>query len=179
MMKLIEINDAIFDYGRFYPKVILTDAANGFATALEIMCELWPEVRHLLCRWHVYEAIRRYVAKYFKHYEKGQQRPAINQFIDAFRDIVCAPNETQMRGLWRTLFEEGIFPEDAVEYVRREYYESLKAQKIMECYIFDMGNLNQTTTSRNEGSHAAFRSKTMVIPKPAEAYILRRKHNTM
>ena len=60
-----------------------------------------------------------------------------------------------MRGLWRTLFEEGTFPEDVVEYVRREYYESSKAQKIMECYIFDAGNLNQTTTSRNEGSHSS------------------------
>ena len=117
--------------------------------------------------------------KYFKHYEKGQQLSAINRFIDAFRDVVCALNETQMRGLWRTLFEEGTFPEDAVEYVRREYYESSKAHKIMECYIFDVGNLNQTTTSRNEGSHVAFRSKTTVIPRPAEAYVLRRKHNSM
>src|SRR5437016_2114826 len=117
--------------------------------------------------------------KYFRHYEKGQQLPAINRFVDAFRDVVCASNETQMRGLWRTLLEEGTFPEDAVEYVRREYYESSKAQKIMECYIFDAGNLNQTTTSRNEGSHSAFRSKTTIIPKPMEAYILRRKHNIM
>ena len=152
-MKLIEINDAIFDHGRFHPKVVLTDAANGFALTLETMCELWPEVRHLLCRWHVYEAIRRYVVKYFKHYEKGQQLPTINQFIDAFRDVVCALNETQMRGLWRTLFEEGTFPEDAVEYVRQEYYESLKAQKIMECYVFDAGNLNQTIMSRNPMRH--------------------------
>jgi len=178
-MKLIEINDAIFDHGRFHPKVVLTDAANGFALALETMRELWPEVRHLLCRWHVYEAIRWHVVKYFKHYEKGQKLPTINQFIEAFRDVICAPDETQMRGLWRTLFEEGTFPEDAVEYVRREYYESSKAQKIMECYVFDAGNLHQTTTSRNEGSHAAFRSKTTVIPKLAEAYVLCRKHNTM
>ena len=178
-IKLIKINDAIFDHGKFHPKVVLTDAAKGFAAALEIMRKVWPELIHLLCRWHVYEAIRRHVAKYFKPYEKGQQVSAINRFIDAFRDVVCAANETQMRTLWRTLFEEGTFPKDAVEYVRREYYESAKAYKIMECYIFGAGNLNQTTTSRNEGSHAAFRSKTSVIPKPAEAYILRRKHNTM
>ena len=49
-MKLIEINDAIFDHGRFHSKVVLIDAANGFALALETMRELWPEVRHLLCR---------------------------------------------------------------------------------------------------------------------------------
>ena len=117
-MKLIEINDAIFDHGRFHPKVILTDAANGFAHALEIMCELWPEVRHLPSRWHVYEAIRRYVVKFFKHYEKGQQLPAINRFINAFKDIVCAPDKTQMRALWRTLFEEGTFAKNAVECIR-------------------------------------------------------------
>ena len=44
-MKLIEINNAIFDHRRFHPKVVLTDAANGFALALETMGELlWLEV---------------------------------------------------------------------------------------------------------------------------------------
>jgi len=46
----------------------------------------------------------------------------------------------------------------------------------MECYVYDSGNLHQTTTSRNEGSHAAYRSKTTVIPKLAEAYKARRIH---
>ena len=179
MMKLIKINDALFDHGRFCPKVVFTDAAKGFAAALEIMRMLWPEVRHLLCRWHVYEAIRWYVAKHFKNYKKGQQVFAINRFIDAFRDVVSAPNETQMRALWRTLFEEGTFPKGAVEYVKRKYYESSKAHKIMECFIIEVGNLNQTTTSRNEGFHAAFRSKTTIIPKLAKAYVLRRKYNSM
>ena len=50
MMKLIEINDALFDHGRFRSKVIFTDAAGGFAAALEIMRKIWPEMRHLLCR---------------------------------------------------------------------------------------------------------------------------------
>ena len=127
----------------------------------------------------MYEAIRRYIAKYFKHYEKEQQLTAINRFIDAFRDVVCALNKTQMRDLWRTLFEEETFSENAIEYVRREYYESSKTQKIMECFVFDTRNLNQTTTSRNERSHATFRSKTTIILKSTKAYILRRKHNIM
>ena len=46
----------------------------------------------------------------------------------------------------------------------------------MECYTYDCGNLCQTTTSRNEGSHAAYRSKASIIPKPAESYRLRRIH---
>ena len=118
IVKLIEINDAIFDHRTFSLKVVLTDAALGFALALEIMSELWPAVRHLLCQWHVYEAIRQYVVKYFIRGEKGQQLLAINWFIEAFRDVVCALNETQMRALWRSLFEEGTFPEAAVVYVR-------------------------------------------------------------
>src|SRR5947207_3127465 len=104
--------------------------------------------------------------KYFRHDEKGQQLPAINRFIDAFRDIVCASNEIQMRGLWRILFEEETFLENVVEYVKREYYESSKIQKIMECYTFDARNLNQTTTSRNEEFHSTFRSKMTIILKP-------------
>lgn len=46
----------------------------------------------------------------------------------------------------------------------------------MEYYIYDCGNLHQTTTSRNEGSHAAYRSKTANIPKFAESYLQRRIH---
>jgi hypothetical protein len=51
-----------------------------------------------------------------------------------------------------------------------------QAQKLMQCFINDCENLSQTTTSRNEGSHSAFRSNAGVIPKPAESYELRRKH---
>lgn len=46
----------------------------------------------------------------------------------------------------------------------------------MECYIFDAGNLHQTTTSRNEAMHHVNRSKSSVIGKPVEAYKLRRLH---
>ena len=43
----------------------------------------------------------------------------------------------------------------------------------MECHVFNYGNLYQTTTSRNEGAHAAFRSNRIVIPKLAESYLCR------
>ncbi len=136
----------------------------------------WPDVRHLLCRWHVYEAIKRHCVKYFKRYPSGTQQAQMNLFINTFKDVVCAPTEQQMQALWDSTFECGRFPPEAVAYVKKEYYESPKARKIMECYVFDSGNLHQTTTSRNEGSHAAYRSKATVIQKPAESYKLRRIH---
>jgi len=57
------LNENIFDIGRFTPNVILTDAAKGFRLALDVMKEegVWPDTCHLLCRWHVYEAIKRHV----------------------------------------------------------------------------------------------------------------------
>src|SRR5216117_1246169 len=60
----------------FVPKVILTDAAKGFVSALEIMKGngKWLDVCHLLCRWHVYEAIKWHCAQYFKCHEQGTQR---------------------------------------------------------------------------------------------------------
>jgi len=136
----------------------------------------WPAVRHLLCRWHVYEAIKRHCAHLFKRYEKGKQQAMMNQFITAFKDVVNAPNEVQMRALWVSAVEGGGFPVEAVAYVKKEYYDGPKARKLMECYIYDCGNLHQTTTSRNEGSHAAYRSKATIIVQPAESYELRRKH---
>lgn len=103
----------------------------------------------------------------------------MNRFLDAFRSVVCAPTEIQMRALWDSAIANGTFPHEAVEYVRKSYYEHPKAYKLMECYVYNCGNLHQTSTSRNEGSHAAFRSKTPIIPKPAESYLLRRKHNIL
>ena len=97
------------------------------------------------------------------------------RFIDAFKNVVCAPNERQMEALWRS-FINGQFPQEAIDHVKKQYYESSCARQIMECYVFDCGNLHQTTTSRNEGSHAAYRSKTSVIQKPAESYLLCCKH---
>lgn len=156
---------------------MLTDAAPGFKLALEIMKSgLWPEVIHLLCRWHVYEAIKRYCATFFKRFEKGIQQQQLNRFITAFKNVVCAPSERQMQALWQSLVGDDIFPREAIDYVKREYYESPKAKQIMECYVYDSGNLHQTSTSRNEGMHSAYRSKASIIQKPTESYKLRRIH---
>ena len=72
--------------------------------------------------------------------------------------------------------EKGGFPEVAVQWIKKEYYNSPKARQIMECYMFNYGNLYQTMTSHNEGMHAAYRSKSNIIPKPTESYLLRQKH---
>jgi hypothetical protein len=84
-----------------------------------------------------------------------------------------------MKTLWQSLCEGAggaLFPEQAVSYVRKEYYDSPLAQQFMECYVYDSGNLGQTTTSANEGNHYAFRTNTSIIDKPAESYKLRRIH---
>jgi len=47
----------------------------------------------------------------------------------------------------------------------------------MECFVYDSGNLHQTTTSRNEGMHSAYRSRaTTIIQSPVDLYKLRRIH---
>ena len=104
-------------------------------------------MRHLLCRWHVYEAIKRHCACYFKCYERGIRQAKLNDFITAFKNVVCAPSEVQMRTLWDSAMAGSEFPEAAVQWVKKEYYNSPKARQIMECYVFDCGNLHQTTTS--------------------------------
>ena len=68
------------------------------------------------------------------------------------------------------------FPNEAINYVEKEYCNTEIAGMFMECYVYNYGNLHQTTTSRKEGSHAAYRSKTTTIPKPTEAYLRRRIH---
>ena len=89
---------------------------------------------------------------------------------------MCALNEKQMQALWRFLIEDITFPQEAIEYVKQEYYEFLKARQIMKCYVYDSGNLHQTTTSRNEGLHLAYRSKAFIIQSLTESYKLRRIH---
>lgn len=58
----------------------------------------------------------------------------MHQFLNAFKNVVYAPNKNQMKALWKS-FLEGSFPRQAVEYVRKEYYDSPKARKIIECYV--------------------------------------------
>lgn len=101
----------------------------------------------------------------------------MNRFIDAFKNVVLASNQGQMHALFGSLIIDDDFLIEAIEYVHKEYYRNTEnAHKFMECWIYGCGNLHQTTISRNEGSHAAYRSKITNIPKPTEAYLYRRIH---
>ena len=97
------------DNGRFAPMVILTDMAKGFAAAFEALQAkgIWLNTKHLWCRWHIYEAIRRHCKDWFlalpKQIQratmdklKGQNIILISRFIDAFRKVVLAPTTQQM-----------------------------------------------------------------------------------
>ena len=77
-----------------------------------------------------------------------------------------------MQVLWRSLAENNTFSREAIEYVKREYYELSKTRQIMECYIYDNENLHQTTTSRNEEMHSTYYSKAFIIQSLAESYKL-------
>jgi hypothetical protein len=152
----------------------------GFCSAIkEMQNRHWANTRHLWCRWHIYNAIKRKCADYFKQHPKGEALKELNRFINGFKNIVCAPNEGQMKALWES-FCVGAggapFPEQALNYVKANYYNSRNAKQFMECYVYDSGNLGQTTTSANEGNHYAFRTNTSVIDKPTESYKLRRIH---
>jgi hypothetical protein len=35
---------------------------------------------------------------------RGKKLEMLNRFIDAFKNVVCAPIETQMKALWRSRF---------------------------------------------------------------------------
>lgn len=153
---------------------------SGFRSAIkEMKIRYWRNVRHLLCRWHIYNAIRRKCGEYFKRCPGGQAKSELDRFITAFKQVVCAPNVEQMRALWYSLSGGAggaLFPEEAIIYVKREYYDSPLARQFMECYVYDSGNLGQTTTSSNEGNHHAFRNNASIINKPTESYKLRRIH---
>ena len=130
----LKLNTCIFDGGRYAPRVVLTYDAKRFPSALAQLKGrgIWPLVRHLLCRWHVYEAIKRSCASIFRAAYNKRAHEKMHQFLNSFKNVVCAPNESQMKALWNS-FSEGSFPPQAIEHVRKGYYESPKARKIMEC----------------------------------------------
>ena len=90
--------------------------------------------------------------------------------------MVLATTTQQMFALFDSLIIKSNFPQEAIDYLSVEYVYHPKAKMFMECYVYGCGNLHQTTTSRNEGSHAAFRSKSSNIPNPVNSYLQRRVH---
>ena len=89
--------------------------------------------------------------------------------------MVLASTIAENTRLWiATIREDPNFPQEAIDYVDNNYCNKEQAEMFMECYACNFSNLHQTTTSRNEGSHAAYRSKTNTIPKLTEAYERRR-----
>ena len=158
----------MLDHGKFAPAVVLTDVAKGFAKALQAMKEHdWRNIRHLYCRWHIYGAIKRHRGKWFNTLPKGTRGPEMSRFIDERRSRSQSQTDVFTLGI-----DDGRtwVPQEEVDWIFKEYYDNPKARQFMECYVYDCGNLHQTTTSRNEHSHAAYRSKTTVIPKLTEAY---------
>jgi len=89
---------------------------------LKIMekCGFWPAVRHLLCRLHVYEIIKRHYIKYFKYYPKRTQQTQMNMFIKTFKDIIYAFMKQQMRALWDSIFECDRFSSEVVAYIKKK-----------------------------------------------------------
>src|SRR5947207_15888182 len=95
------------------------------------------------------------------------------RLIDGFRAVVLISIESQMRALWRSFEQDSKFPVEAVIFVRVQYYESSKARKIMECYMFNYDNLHQTSISRNENTHATIQRKTSILQSLVKFYQLR------
>jgi len=57
--------------------------AKGFAKALSSMKErgMWINTRHLYCRWHIYEAIKRHCKPMFAAMPKGMGFQELNRYF--------------------------------------------------------------------------------------------------
>jgi len=63
--------------------VVLTDMAKGYTVAFKNAKRkgIWKNMKHLWCRWHIYEAIRRYCKQWFVKLPKGTGKNEMDRYI--------------------------------------------------------------------------------------------------
>ena len=73
----------MLDNGKFAPAAVLTDMAKGFTAAFKAIKRkgIWVHTKHLWCRWHIYEAIRRSCKDWFVKLGKDQAKNEMDRYF--------------------------------------------------------------------------------------------------
>jgi len=65
--------------------VVLTDMAKGFKAAFKSAQRngIWGKTKHLWCRWHIYEAIRRHCKQWFVELPKETGKSEMDRYLSS------------------------------------------------------------------------------------------------
>jgi hypothetical protein len=127
-------------------KVVVTDADLALKAALETVC---PEWRHILCRWHLAQNIK-------KNCRTGMPLDEWILFMMFWRDIIESETEEIYRSRLQE-FEKQYRGQEDRHHVWEYSMSRLvpgEREKYVSCWVNKVPHLGNTSTSRVEGGHS-------------------------
>ncbi|XP_074314647.1 protein FAR-RED IMPAIRED RESPONSE 1-like [Silene latifolia] len=138
----------ILDVTGASPSVFVTDRELDLISAL---AAVFPEVDHLLCRWHVNKAINAKALTLFS--TEGMKKHVITNPENGWNKVINAVNEEALQHAWECFCRKWACMS---EYIRRASGEH--AGKFVLCYTNEVFHLGNTTTSRVKSAYSILKA---------------------
>jgi histone-lysine N-methyltransferase SETD2 len=136
---------------RVHPKVIVTDHEKALINAIE---NIFPDAKHILCSWHVYNCVLTHAAREFGSTEAEPTK----QFLKEWSALVSitSPDEfesgwTQMQNKWT----DTAAGRRVTAYIEKQWLP-LKS-RFVKAWTNNILHLGNHTSARGEGAHGALK----------------------
>ncbi|ERF69733.1 hypothetical protein EPUS_09311 [Endocarpon pusillum Z07020] len=156
------IRDIYKKYELPIPESITTDKAGGLHNACSVV---WPEVPHLLCRWHIDKDVRAYCQKEWLEITdrniSNEARKAIinervNEFLRVWSQLLYATTETEYDRVWSILQRQFRHSQPRIlNYLTRTWLPF--KETFIRAWTDKIRHYGNVDSSRAEGVHQAIK----------------------
>lgn len=130
------------------PTTIVTDCEAGLIPAMHA---IYPEVKHLLCVWHININVLSKCRRKFHIIEAWQE------FYSAWQAVVYASTEDEYNAAWNSMCATYLLSHpEQIQYLRETYLMRHK-EKFVTYWTNQVLHFFNTVTSRTESAHAALK----------------------
>lgn len=158
------IRDLYEEYNLPTPESITTDKAGGVHKACSVV---WPEVPHLLCRWHINKDVKRYCQKHWLMRTEDQgsndMRKTIidenvKEFMNLWNQMLCAETEASYQQAWSTVQDRYRDSQPQIlSYLIKEWLPYKTT--FIRAWTDQIRHYGNVDSSRAEGAHQAIKRR--------------------
>jgi len=163
------IRDLYEEYSLPTPESITTDKAGGLHNAC---AAVWPEVPHLLCRWHIDKDVKAYCQKHWlertNHLSNEARKAVIDERLKEFNgfwsQLLYAQTEDAYNRIWQTILQRYQYTQPKILSYLTRVWLSFK-ETFVQAWTDKIRHYGHVDSSRAEGVHRAI--KRRMISKKA------------
>lgn len=139
------------------PEVVVTDREQAVMNAVRV---IWPAAKHVLCRWHIEQAINKKAkeiyARHGRSHDADDILAATNRFLDLWKPIFHGLDHGKIKRDWldlaATFSGSGSAGGQVIQYINKTWWPHHR--KFLLPFINDYRHLGARTTGWAEGAHS-------------------------